>query len=456
MDCGMRDHPSSLVGAERTPERQDRSGRLLETRCEESLRRNFSFRRADAPSWRRVQVPFAGINVVDSRERNAVETDAFLQVLAEVVIMPKLEGQAYGAQSHDVSDLKMPRRAGDSVFVRSNARATVWGLILSPASARADSPLSYLESFGSRADAINALLWFLIAVSLAVIALTAVLLLGGIFRGRMHGADSLPGVVPLVHDRGGAGWIALGAGLTVLALLASSVWTVVTLAKVSQPPQGGEALKLQVVGHQWWWEVRYVGDEPYRRLRTANEIHIPTGQPIEVELIAPDVIHSFWIPALNGKTDVIPGQRNTTWFEADRPGVYRGQCAEYCGRQHAHMGMEVIAQTPDEFRAWLDHQLESASPPETAEAVANLNTFIGKCGVCHSVRGTPAGGVVGPDLSHLMTRRTVAAGTLPNTIGSLSAWIADPQHVKPGSLMPDPDISGPDLSKIRAFLETLN
>lgn len=332
--------------------------------------------------------------------------------------------------------------------------AVVW-LTFSSGSAHAGAPLGYLESFGSRADAINALLWFLIAISLLVIALTVVLLLGGIFRGRMLSGDSLPGVVPLVHGRGGTVWIAAGVGLTIVALLASSILTVVTLANVSSPPQGEGTLRLQVVGHQWWWEVRYLSNEPYRVFRTANEVHIPTGQPVSVELISADVIHSFWIPALNGKTDVIPGQRNTTWFEAARPGIYRGQCTEYCGRQHAHMGMEVIAQTPDDFRAWQEHQLESASQPETSEAAEDLNTFLRKCGVCHSVRGTSAGGAVGPDLSHLMTRRTVAASTLPNTIGDLSAWIADPQHVKPGNFMPDPDISGPELSRIRAFLGTL-
>ncbi len=349
-----------------------------------------------------------------------------------------------------------PLRVG--VLDRNRVRGVAPGFIflLFASSARADFPLSYLESFGSRAGAINALMWFLIAISLLVIALTVVLLLGGMFRGRMRSADSLPGLVPLVHDRGGATWIIVGVALTIPALLASSVWTVVTLANVSSPPRGESTLRLQVVGHQWWWEVRYLSDEPFRRLRTANEIHVPTGKPIEVELISSDVIHSFWIPALNGKTDVIPGQRNTTWFEADRPGIYRGQCAEYCGRQHAHMGMEVIAQSPDEFRAWQDHQLESVPKPETTEAVENLDTFIRKCGVCHSVRGTAAGGAVGPDLSHLMTRRTVAAGAIPNTIGSLSGWIADPQHIKPGNLMPAPDISGPELSRIRAFLETLN
>jgi cytochrome c oxidase subunit 2 len=271
----------------------------------------------------------------------------------------------------------------------------------------------------------------------------------------MLNADSLPGVVPLVRARGGAIWITVGVSITVVVLFASSVWTVVTLADVSFPPRGRENLRLQVVGHQWWWEIRYLSDDPSRSFRAANEIHVPVGEPVEVELTTSDVIHSFWIPALNGKTDLIPGQRNTTWFMAGKAGVYRGQCTEYCGRQHAHMGMEVVAEAPEGFKAWWGRQLESPAQPETAAARNALDTFVLKCGVCHTVRGTLAGGAIGPDLSHLMTRRTIAAGTLPNTIGNLSAWIADPQHIKPGNLMPAPEISGPELTHIRSFLETL-
>jgi cytochrome c oxidase subunit II len=324
-----------------------------------------------------------------------------------------------------------------------------------PVSAHAAWPLNYLQSFGERADTINALLWFLLAVSLAVIAMTAALLLGGIFRGPLRSADSLPGPVPLVQASGGEGWIAAGVTATLITLAVASVWTVVTLAEVASPPADQERLRLQIVGHQWWWEIRYLSEEPSRRFRTSNEIHIPTGQPVDVELTSSDVIHSFWIPALNGKTDLIPGQRNTTWFMAAKPGIYRGQCTEYCGRQHAHMAMQVIAQTPDDFRAWQAHQLESASEPKTTDAEDGLRIFTQKCGICHAVRGTQAGGAVGPDLSHLMTRRTIAAGALSNTIGNRAAWIADPQHVKPGNLMMAPDISASELSRIGAFLETL-
>jgi cytochrome c oxidase subunit 2 len=231
---------------------------------------------------------------------------------------------------------------------------------------------------------------------------------------------------------------------------------VVTLAAVSRPSPGKSPFTVEITGHQWWWEVNYVGnDGPSRNFTTANEIHIPTGQPVEVKLKTADVIHSFWVPALTGKTDLIPGQTNDSWMEADHPGTYRGQCTEYCGQQHAHMAFAVIADPPDQFKAWWNHQLETASAADPKPITDGENAFIAKCGICHSVRGTRAGGVVGPDLSHLMQRRTIAANTIPNTPGYLSAWIADPQHIKPGNFMPRLDISAADLTRIRNYLATL-
>jgi cytochrome c oxidase subunit II len=179
------------------------------------------------------------------------------------------------------------------------------------------------------------------------------------------------------------------------------------------------------------------------------------GRAVGIKLRTADVVHSFWVPSLTGKTDLIPGQINETWFNAGRPGVYRGQCTEYCGRQHAHMGFEVIADEPERFRVWYAHALQPAPPPASPEGKADVDTFVLKCGACHSVAGTKAGGVLGPDLSHLMGRRAIAAGTLPNSIGYLSAWIADPQHIKPGALMPRLDMSGPELTRVRRFLLTL-
>jgi cytochrome c oxidase subunit 2 len=174
-----------------------------------------------------------------------------------------------------------------------------------------------------------------------------------------------------------------------------------------------------------------------------------------VRLRGADVIHSFWVPALTGKTDAIPGQNNRTWLQADHPGVFRGQCTEYCGEQHAHMGFEVIAQPPDQFATWWNAQLQGAPPAPSLPPTNAQNAFIAKCGICHTVRGTRAGGRLGPDLTHIMSRRTIGAATLPNTPGQLAAWIADPQHTKPGNFMPQLDLSGPELISIRDYVETL-
>jgi cytochrome c oxidase subunit 2 len=322
------------------------------------------------------------------------------------------------------------------------------------AEAQAETPLTYLRSFGARADPIRSLTWGLMLIAIAVVVITTVLLIGALARRRDIAMPVLPGAAPVRRPAGGLSWLYVGVGLSTIVLFGAVVWTVVVLAAVSRPPPNAAGFTIEVTGHQWWWEVKYVADRPDRQFRTANEIHIPVGEPITVKLQGTDVIHSFWVPALTGKTDVIPGQANLTWIEAQRPGVYRGQCTEYCGQQHAHMGLEVIADPPDAFKAWWDRQLQPAVPPASPAAIADENAFISKCGICHSVRGTRAGGALGPDLSHLMARRTIAAATLSNTPGHLAAWISDAQHVKPGNLMPRLDISGPDLVRITRFLES--
>jgi cytochrome c oxidase subunit 2 len=228
-----------------------------------------------------------------------------------------------------------------------------------------------------------------------------------------------------------------------------------TLAAV-HAPSAPPKLTVEVTGHQWWWEVRYPDTDPERVFTTADEIRIPAGEPVEVRLIGADVIHSFWVPALMGKTDMIPGQVNRTWIEAEKPGTFRAQCAEYCGAQHARMALLVVSMPPEEFRAWRERQLAPAPEPATEAARTAEATFVARCGLCHTVRGTRAGGRLGPDLSHLMTRKTLAAATLPNTTGHLFGWIADPQTVKPGSRMPRIGLSGPELQAIGSFLATLD
>ncbi len=345
------------------------------------------------------------------------------------------------------------QRRGSATAVRCIGRLAPLTLAISSA-AHANAPLSYLTAHGARAQPINTLLWGVIAISLAVLVMALVLVPLSTFRGRSIAGDALPGQLPVEPARGGMSWIVLGVGGSSLVLLGVTVWTVVTLAAVSSVPPGEARLTLEVVGHQWWWEVRYLSDEPDRQFQTADEIHVPVGVPVVVKLRTADVIHSFWIPALTGKTDLIPGQTNTSWFSADRPGVYRGQCTEYCGQQHAHMGLEVIAEPNDAFASWQAHQLQPAAA-KSEGARRGLAVFMTKCAACHTVRGTSAGGVLGPDLSHLMARHRLAAGTLPNTPGYLSGWISDPQHVKPGALMPRLDLPGPELAQLRDFIEQL-
>jgi cytochrome c oxidase subunit 2 len=313
--------------------------------------------------------------------------------------------------------------------------------------------MTYLKTYGPRADPVTSLTWGLLDLSLAVVAIVAVLVVAGVWLRRERQAAPVFANLPIGPSAGGLRWMAIGVVLTLVALIGSLAWTVAVMAAAGVPA-GPPAVTLEITGHQWWWEVRYLGATPDQTFTTANEIHIPTGQPVLVKLNGADVIHSFWIPALAGKTDTIPGRTNLTWLQADRPGVYRGQCTEYCGVQHAHMAAFVTADPPAAFTAWRAGQLQRAAAAADANGVGE-QLFVGRCGACHTVRGTEAGGVAGPDLTHLMSRRTLAAGAVPNTLSGLSGWIANPQALKPGARMPATDLSGPELGQVSAYLETL-
>jgi cytochrome c oxidase subunit 2 len=312
--------------------------------------------------------------------------------------------------------------------------------------------MAYLKTYGPRADPVTGLTWGLIDLSLAVIAIVTVLVVAGVAVRRQRAAAAGQ-TLAVGGESGGLSWIWIGVALTLIALVASLVWTVEVMAAVGSPATK-PAVTVEVTGHQWWWEARYLDPDPSRTFVTANEIHIPVGRPVLVKLKGADVIHSFWIPALNGKTDTIPGRTNLTWMQADRPGTYRGQCTEYCGLQHAHMAAFVIADPPDVFEAWRRAQTEPAAPAAGASA-GGEGLFVDRCGACHTVRGTTAGGIAGPDLTHLMSRATLAAGTVPNTVSGLEGWIANPQALKPGARMPATDLSGAELGQLTAYLETL-
>ncbi|HEX3882121.1 MAG TPA: cytochrome c oxidase subunit II [Stellaceae bacterium] len=320
--------------------------------------------------------------------------------------------------------------------------------------ARAGAPMAYTAGYGTRNYGVVTLLWALLIVSLLVVAIVTVLLVAGIARRRGQPRATEPAEVPVERPDHGLSWIYVGTAISAVVLVAAALWTFSTLAAVSAVPPNA-AVKVEIIGHQWWWEVRYDSSDHSRIFTTANEIHIPVGEPVSVGLTSTDVIHSFWVPELTGKTDTIPGQHNVSWIEADKAGTYRGQCGEYCGLQHAHMAMSVIAEPSAQFEAWWKAQLEAPAPPRSQQVARGETNFVAHCGICHSVRGTKAGGALGPDLSHLMTRRTIAAGTAPNEPGYLAAWIADPQHLKPGNLMPILDLSGPQLADIEAYVETL-
>jgi cytochrome c oxidase subunit 2 len=219
---------------------------------------------------------------------------------------------------------------------------------------------------------------------------------------------------------------------------------------------GPQALQIRVTGHQWWWEIQYRDSLPQNWANTANEIHVPVGRPVVFELRSTDVIHSLWPPNLSGKRDLIPGNENSIWFQADSAGVYRGQCAEFCGHQHAKMGFLVIAQPPDSFAAWLVQQRDTAMTPTDSAALRGQEVFLGSsCVMCHAIAGTPAGSRIGPDLTHLAGRRTIAAGTLPNTRENLARWILNPQAIKPGVRMPPNKLDSDDLQALLTYLETL-
>jgi cytochrome c oxidase subunit II len=320
--------------------------------------------------------------------------------------------------------------------------------------------LSYMTAFGPKNYPVVSLLYGIMAISLAVIVVVGLLvLIGALVKGRNPAAIGDVASVPVERGASGLPFVYIALTITILILFATAIWNYVVLADIAQVPRD-TAVNIRVIGHQWWWEFSYAENGSLRGFTTANEFHIPVGEPVRFEVTTADVIHSFWVPALSGKTDTIPGQRNVTWMQADRAGIYRGQCTEYCGQQHAHMGILVTADAPKDFQHWWNHQLEGPRTPTSAgdasAAEAGEATFMRRCAVCHTIRGTLAQGKVGPDLSHLMQRKTLGAVAVPNSIGDLSGWISDPQHIKPGNLMPDLDLSAAELNSLRSYLHTLN
>lgn len=337
---------------------------------------------------------------------------------------------------------------------------TTGGVLSSLALAGCAGDMRMLDPAGVQAERIAHLIGVIFVVSLAVFAIVLAATALAVRRGRRRRVSGeLADDSPAAEHRHGRAMVwAVGVSFAVLFVyLVAAVRTGGALALLTKPaPRFDQTLTIEVTGHRWWWEFRYQDPVAAHQLTTANELHIPVGRPVRIIGRSADVIHSFWIPNLHGKRDLIPGYTQTGWLRADRVGVWSGQCAEFCGAQHAHMRMTVVTEPPAAFNAWYLAQLAPAAPPSDSSAQLGERIFLShSCVMCHAVDGNPAGSNVGPNLTHLASRRTIAAGTLLNTRGNLAGWIVDPQRIKPGSLMPPQALTGDELNALLDYMRSL-
>jgi len=311
-----------------------------------------------------------------------------------------------------------------------------------------------LEPVGPAARHIASLSWF-VYITFGVVAIIMwALILWVAIRRRGTLAEHEP-----IDAGGGQEWILTGGFLIPFVILAVIfILGLNTLAAFPVHDNISHAMpQVRVTGHQWWWEVDYLAGPVDQHVKSANEIHVPVGVPVDVELMAADVIHSFWVPQLHGKEDLIPGQPNLIRIQADQPGIYHGQCAEFCGEQHANMKLLVIAQPPAEYQSWLAGQRNEASEPVNGQERAGQEAFMTKpCALCHTIRGTAAQGSVGPDLTHLASRRGIAANMLINNEANLEAWVTHAQALKPGCRMPNvTQFNGNEARMLVHYLQSL-
>jgi cytochrome c oxidase subunit 2 len=338
--------------------------------------------------------------------------------------------------------------------------AAICLLSLGHAGLLASNIQSSLAPAGEQAARIAHLWWIYFWVLLSIFALVAIFLFLAILRRR--GEVEVPFEDPITTPQIGPERSLSNAVIScvvatviiLFVLLFIDMFTgrdVYALASSDPNP-----LVVKITGHQWWWEVQYDDPAPDKIMVTANEMHVPIGKLVRVELRSGDVIHSFWVPTMLGKKDLIPGHPTTTWLKADREGKFRGQCAEFCGYQHAHMRLEFVAESPAKFESWLSAARQNASPPATDSARHGEQVFVSnQCVMCHTIQGTNARATAGPDLTHIASRRMLAAGAVPNTRGYLAGWIANPQNIKPGVQMPANPLSSDDLNALVDFLEGL-
>lgn len=317
---------------------------------------------------------------------------------------------------------------------------------------------SALDPAGPQAAHINSLFWLLTTICAVVTILVLAAIAIAVVRGRRALRESRAlrtrfeehAVEPT------ASYAVIGSVAATVVILFVILIATIRTVRATASLGASSAVTINLTGHQFWWEVEYDDAIPERRVRTANEIHIPLNRPVVLKVTSRDVIHSFWAPNLHGKRDLIPGYTTAIWLQADRPAVYRGQCAEFCGKQHAHMAFEIIAEPEADFDGWLDRQRAPAVEPRSAKEEIGRDVFMRtQCVLCHSIRGTSAQGLAGPNLTHLASREKIAAATLPNTFDHLRDWIGDPQGIKPGSQMPPTRLTEAQRDALVTYLGSL-
>lgn len=342
-------------------------------------------------------------------------------------------------------------------MTRQKAKLTVLFLGAGLALAACGGNQSAVDSAGIQASRLESLWWLFFWITAAVYVIVMLLLVLAWVRNKRSTEKDLPDTIPDPDREKRATRIVGGAvAVTVVvlfALMLTSFRAGAAINSLSDKPE----LAIKITGHQWWWEVEYQDeDTPGNNVLTANEIHVPVGRTIKLMLQSNDVIHSLWIPNLHGKKDLIPIYPTTFYFRADKPGVYWGQCAEFCGYQHAKMRIIVTAEPEEEFQKWLNGGRQVPQIPTEALKKRGEEIFTTSvCAQCHTIAGTGAGGRVGPDLTHIANRPYIGAGSLPNTPDNLAKWIADPQQFKPGIKMPQNLYSDEDLSALVTYLESL-
>ena len=311
---------------------------------------------------------------------------------------------------------------------------------------------------GPQAENISRVWWLMLIVCSVVFVLVMIALLLAL-RKRMsepqlHSRPILE--PPPEEERRKRNVVISATSVTAVILFVFLVYSFSAGRSMTAELANKNGLNIEVTGHQWWWEVRYNDVDASNIFVTANEIHIPVGVPVTFRLRATDVIHSFWVPNLAGKKDLIPGKINTIWLQANKPGVYRGQCAEYCGLQHAKMAFWVVAEPQEQFNAWRQNQTQTSLTPTTDSQKRGQQVFLSStCVMCHTINGTPAGSNVGPNLTHVGSRNMIASATLANTREHLAQWIKDPQSVKPGNKMPQNNFSDEDFQALLDYLQSL-